>query len=186
MQLSERADSVVDQLSGGMMRRLSITRSLINRPDLLLLDEPTTGLDPQARHVVWDRLYRLKHDGVTLIITTHYMDEAEQLCDRLGRHGRRADRRHRFATLADRAALDQGGAGVAILAERRRRDKARRDRASANGSRCCRIERWCTRTTVRPHWLMLTTAACSRSSSLVRRSSLEDVFLHLTGRTLVD
>ena len=65
------------------MRRLSITRSLINQPDLLLLDEPTTGLDPQARHVLWDRLYRLKHDGVTLIITTHYMDEAEQLCDRL-------------------------------------------------------------------------------------------------------
>jgi len=83
VQLSERADSIVDQLSGGMMRRLSITRSLINRPDLLLLDEPTTGLDPQARHVVWDRLYRLKNDGVTLIITTHYMDEAEQLCDRL-------------------------------------------------------------------------------------------------------
>ena len=84
VQLSERADSVVDQLSGGMMRRLSITRSLINQPDLLLLDEPTTGLDPQARHVLWDRLYRLKHDGVTLIITTHYMDEASSVigwCD---------------------------------------------------------------------------------------------------------
>ena len=83
VQLGERADSLVDQLSGGMMRRLSITRALINQPDLLILDEPTTGLDPQARHVVWDRLYRLKHDGVTQIITTHYMDEAEQLCDRL-------------------------------------------------------------------------------------------------------
>ncbi|MBT8199555.1 MAG: ABC transporter ATP-binding protein, partial [Acidimicrobiia bacterium] len=82
-QLSDRAKDKVDSLSGGMKRRLTIARSLINQPDLLLLDEPTTGLDPQARHLLWDRLYRLKQDGVTLIITTHYMDEAEQLCDRL-------------------------------------------------------------------------------------------------------
>ncbi|HQY86634.1 MAG TPA: ATP-binding cassette domain-containing protein, partial [Ilumatobacteraceae bacterium] len=82
-QLSDRADSVVDNLSGGMKRRLSIARSLINNPELLLLDEPTTGLDPQARHVLWDRLYRLKQEGVTQVLTTHYMDEAEQLCDRL-------------------------------------------------------------------------------------------------------
>jgi lipooligosaccharide transport system ATP-binding protein len=83
MQLAERAGDQVDPLSGGMKRRLTIARSLINEPDILLLDEPTTGLDPQARHLLWDRLYRLKRDGVTLIITTHYMDEAEQLCDRL-------------------------------------------------------------------------------------------------------
>ena len=82
-QLSERANDRVDPLSGGMKRRLTIARSLINRPDLLLLDEPTTGLDPQARHLLWDRLYRLKQEGVTLVLTTHYMDEAEQLCDRL-------------------------------------------------------------------------------------------------------
>src|SRR5207237_6639831 len=79
----DRADSRVEPLSGGMKRRLTIARSLVNEPDVLLLDEPTTGLDPQARHTVWDRLFRLKQRGVTLILTTHYMDEAEQLCDRL-------------------------------------------------------------------------------------------------------
>src|SRR3989442_14350776 len=83
MQLDERAKDKVDDLSGGMKRRLTIARALINQPDLLLLDEPTTGLDPQARHLVWERLYRLKQRGVTLALTTHYMDEAEQLCDRL-------------------------------------------------------------------------------------------------------
>src|ERR671923_281809 len=83
VQLSDRANDRVEPLSGGMKRRLTIARSLVNEPNVLLLDEPTTGLDPQARHVVWDRLYRLKRQGVTLILTTHYMDEAEQLCDRL-------------------------------------------------------------------------------------------------------
>src|SRR5215207_7143511 len=83
VQLSERRNSRVEPLSGGMKRRLTIARSLISQPDLLLLDEPTTGLDPQARHALWDRLYRLKRQGVTLVLTTHYMDEAEQLCDRL-------------------------------------------------------------------------------------------------------
>src|SRR5829696_304479 len=83
VQLTDRAGDKVEPLSGGMKRRLTIARSLVNDPDLLLLDEPTTGLDPQARHVVWDRLFRLKQRGVTLVLTTHYMDEAEQLCDRL-------------------------------------------------------------------------------------------------------
>jgi lipooligosaccharide transport system ATP-binding protein len=83
VQLTERAGDQVEPLSGGMKRRLTIARSLVNEPDLLLLDEPTTGLDPQARHLLWDRLYRLKQKGVTLVLTTHYMDEAEQLCDRL-------------------------------------------------------------------------------------------------------
>ena len=83
VELTDRAKDRVEPLSGGMKRRLTIARSLVNDPEVLLLDEPTTGLDPQARHVVWDRLYRLKRQGVTLLLTTHYMDEAEQLCDRL-------------------------------------------------------------------------------------------------------
>src|SRR4029453_9630690 len=83
VQLGERADSKVDPLSGGMKRRLTIARAMVNEPDIVLLDEPTTGLDPQARHPVWERLFRLKQQGVTLVLTTHYMDEAEQLCDRL-------------------------------------------------------------------------------------------------------
>ncbi len=83
MQLSDRRNDLVDPLSGGMKRRLTIGRALINQPDLLLLDEPTTGLDPQARHLLWDRFYQLKREGVTMVLTTHYMEEAEQLCDRL-------------------------------------------------------------------------------------------------------
>ncbi|MDA8233687.1 MAG: ATP-binding cassette domain-containing protein [Clostridia bacterium] len=81
--LKEKAHTQVDKLSGGMKRRLAIARALINKPDLLILDEPTTGLDPQARHLVWQRLRKLKEQGVTLILTTHYLDEASQLCDRL-------------------------------------------------------------------------------------------------------
>jgi lipooligosaccharide transport system ATP-binding protein len=190
VQLGERADSIVDTLSGGMMRRLSITRSLINQPDLLLLDEPTTGLDPQARHVVWDRLYRLKHDGVTLIITTHYMDEAEQLCDRLvvmdgGRIAATGSPRSlieqystrevlelRFAPNGDDAhhavmlGADLPGIGdrIEVLPDRTLiyADDGEAALAAVHGRGVQPI------------------------SSLVRRSSLEDVFLHLTGRTLVD
>jgi lipooligosaccharide transport system ATP-binding protein len=185
VQLSERADSVVDELSGGMKRRLSITRSLINEPDLLLLDEPTTGLDPQARHVLWDRLYRLKADGVTLIITTHYMDEAEQLCDRLvvmdgGRivasgsprslieqHSSREVLELRFTPNGDGpSAPDMSGIGerVEVLPDRTLvyADDGEAALAAVHARGVLPI------------------------SSLVRRASLEDVFLHLTGRTLVD
>jgi lipooligosaccharide transport system ATP-binding protein len=185
VQLSERADSVVEHLSGGMKRRLSISRSLINEPDLLLLDEPTTGLDPQARHVVWDRLYRLKNDGVTLIITTHYMDEAEQLCDRLvvmdgGRivasgsprslidqHSSKEVLELRFAPTGDvQVGPDLSGIGerIEVLPDRTLvyadDGEAALNAVHERGARPI--------------------------SSLVRRSSLEDVFLHLTGRTLVD
>ncbi|MEO7069709.1 MAG: ABC transporter ATP-binding protein [Nostocoides sp.] len=184
-QLTERAKDKVEPLSGGMKRRLTIARSLINNPELLLLDEPTTGLDPQARHVLWDRLFRLKRAGVTLVITTHYMDEAEQLCDRLvvmdhGRivaEGSPRDLITRYATrevLELRFDADDHEAHAEALAGVGDRLEVLPDRlllyaedgdaalaaASARG--------------IRP------------VSALVRRSTLEDVFLHLTGRTLVD
>jgi lipooligosaccharide transport system ATP-binding protein len=190
VQLSERAYSVVETLSGGMMRRLSITRSLINRPDLLLLDEPTTGLDPQARHVLWDRLYRLKHDGVTLIITTHYMDEAEQLCDRLvvmdgGRIAATGSPRSLIEQYSTREVLElrftpngDGEHHHEILGS---------DPAGLGE----RIEVLPDRTLVYADDGEVALAAVHArgvqpASTLVRRSSLEDVFLHLTGRTLVD
>ncbi|HEY5424260.1 MAG TPA: ATP-binding cassette domain-containing protein [Ilumatobacteraceae bacterium] len=185
VQLAERADSIVDQLSGGMMRRLSITRSLINRPDLLLLDEPTTGLDPQARHVVWDRLYRLKNDGVTLIITTHYMDEAEQLCDRLVvmDGGRIA------ATGSPRSLIEQHSTREVLeLRFGAHDDGTSKHDVSGLGER---VEVLPDRTLVyaddgEAALADVHSRGLQPLSSLVRRSSLEDVFLHLTGRTLVD
>ena len=185
VQLSERADSIVDQLSGGMMRRLSITRSLINRPDLLLLDEPTTGLDPQARHVVWDRLYRLKAQGVTLVLTTHYMDEAEQLCDRL--------------VVMDHGRIVAEGSPRSLIEQYSTREVLElRFAEDDHGAYADKLFGVGERTEVLPDRLLVYTddgdaaaAAVHRLglrplSSLVRRSTLEDVFLHLTGRTLVD
>ena len=185
VQLSERADSVVDELSGGMKRRLSITRLLINEPDLLLLDEPTTGLDPQARHVLWDRLYRLKADGVTLIITTHYMDEAEQLCDRL--------------VVMDGGRIVASGSPRSLIEQHSSREVLEL-RFTPNGDGPSgpdmsgigeRVEVLPDRTLVYADDGEAALAAVhSRGvvpiSSLVRGASLEDVFLHLTGRTLVD
>jgi lipooligosaccharide transport system ATP-binding protein len=185
VQLSERADSVVDTLSGGMMRRLSITRSLINQPDLLLLDEPTTGLDPQARHVLWDRLYRLKHDGVTLIITTHYMDEAEQLCDRLVV----MDGGRIVATGSPRSLIEEHSTREVLeLRFSPNGDGAQHNDMTGIGER---VEVLPDRTLVyADDGEAALSAVHDRGarpvSSLVRRSSLEDVFLHLTGRTLVD
>ncbi len=185
VQLGERADSVVEQLSGGMKRRLSISRSLINEPDLLLLDEPTTGLDPQARHVVWDRLYRLKHDGVTLIITTHYMDEAEQLCDRLVV----MDGGRIVATGSPRALISQHSTREVLeLRFTPNGDGELHGDMSGIGER---IEVLPDRTLVyaddgEAALVDVHRRGIQPMSSLVRRSSLEDVFLHLTGRMLVD
>jgi lipooligosaccharide transport system ATP-binding protein len=182
--LADRADSVVEQLSGGMKRRLSIARALINEPDLLLLDEPTTGLDPQARHVLWERLYRLKQQGVTQVLTTHYMDEAEQLCDRLvvmdeGRivaegspaelirvHSTREVLELRLGADASTAVqqLDGIGRRVEVLADRVLVYVDDGEAAHAEVHR----------------------RGVHADSVLVRRSSLEDVFLMLTGRSLVD
>jgi lipooligosaccharide transport system ATP-binding protein len=183
VQLADRARSLVDPLSGGMKRRLTIGRALINDPELLLLDEPTTGLDPQARHLVWERLYQLKRRGVTLVLTTHYMDEAEQLCDRLvimdqgrivdvgspreliGRHATRdvvelrfaddEDRQKAEARLEDYPRLETSGDRLLVY--------------TADGEEVA--ER-------------LSAEAIHPETLLVRRATLEDVFLILTGRTL--
>ncbi len=185
VQLNERSRDKVDELSGGMKRRLTIARALINSPELLLLDEPTTGLDPQARHLVWDRLYRLKQRGVTLVLTTHYMDEAEQLCDRLVV----MDKARIAAVGSPRELIDRYSTREVLelrfpIDEQPPLDGKLNDLAE-------RIE-------VLPDRVLLYTsdgdeaiAAVHRrglqpETALVRRSTLEDVFLRLTGRSLVD
>ena len=184
-QLTERADADVEPLSGGMKRRLTIARSLVNDPELLLLDEPTTGLDPQARHLLWDRLFRLKQQGTTLILTTHYMDEAEQLCDRLvvmdgGRivaegSPQQLIRDHATREVLElRFALDEQHRRVPELTGLADRVEELPDRLLLYTDDGEAVLAEAHRRGVRP------------VSSLVRRSSLEDVFLRLTGRSLVD
>ncbi len=184
-QLTEKANEKVDNLSGGMKRRLTIARGLINEPRILLLDEPTTGLDPQARHILWDRLFRLKEEGVTLVVTTHFMDEAEQLCDRLvvmdhGRivaEGSPAQLIRRYATrevLEVRFGSDRNAAVVAQLEGVADRVEVLPDRVllyAADGEAVLE---------------QVTSRGLQPITSLVRRSSLEDVFLRLTGRSLID
>jgi lipooligosaccharide transport system ATP-binding protein len=195
VQLADRAESPVEPLSGGMKRRLTIARSLINSPEILILDEPTTGLDPQARHVVWDRLFRLKQAGTTLVLTTHYMDEAEQLCDRLVvmDHGRIAaegsprDLIERYATREVLEIRFEPGSGA------RESAVAKAEGLTGTGERGSidRLEELPDRLLLYGDDGEAALAAVHGSgitplASLVRRSSLEDVFLHLTGRTLVD
>jgi lipooligosaccharide transport system ATP-binding protein len=186
VQLTERAGDQVDPLSGGMKRRLTIARSLINDPDILILDEPTTGLDPQARHVVWDRLFTLKQRGVTLILTTHYMDEAEQLCDRLvvmdhGRIAAEGTPRQLIAEYSTPEVLElrfppgqqeEWVAKVKDLSPERMEVTADRMLIYAGDG-----DEFLAR---------VRGAGIEPLTELVRRSTLEDVFLHLTGRTLVD
>ncbi len=183
-QLSDRANDRCDDLSGGMKRRLTIARSLLNRPDLLILDEPTTGLDPQARHLVWERLYRLKSQGVTLIITTHYMDEAEQLCDRLVV----MDHGHIVAEGAPRELISAHSTREVL--ELRFEVGATNDLALFH-SLSERVEVLPDRVLLYVHdgddaLRAVHAAGLTPTSALVRRSTLEDVFLHLTGRTLVE
>lgn len=185
VQLGDRASSRVEPLSGGMKRRVTIARSLINRPELLLLDEPTTGLDPQARHVVWERLYRLKEQGVTLVLTTHYMDEAEQLCDRLvvmdgGRIVAEGSPRSLIDTYSTREVLEvRFGVGASAAAAEQLAGVGERVEALPDRVLVYADDGEAALGAVHGRGL-------TPSSSLVRRSTLEDVFLHLTGRTLVD
>ncbi len=184
-QLTERANDKVDDLSGGLKRRLTIARGLINRPEFLILDEPTTGLDPQARHLLWERLYRLKREGVTLAITTHYMDEAEQLCDRL--------------VVMDRGSIVAEGAPRDLIARHSSREVVElRFGTDSHEDAHASLANFAERIEVLPDRVLLYvdrgddvlqeihSAGVTPSSALVRRSSLEDVFLRLTGRTLVD
>ncbi|HEY2795335.1 MAG TPA: ABC transporter ATP-binding protein [Micromonosporaceae bacterium] len=188
-QLQDKADETVAALSGGMRRRLTIARSLINEPEILLLDEPTTGLDPQARHVLWDRLFRLKQQGVTLILTTHYMDEAEQLCDRLVvmDHGR-------FVASGSPRELIEAHATREVLEVRfaigEQTTAAEKIRGSALGG-TARIEELPDRILVYADDGEAALAAVHAMglvpvTALVRRSTLEDVFLKLTGRSLIE
>ena len=185
VQLTDRSSSQVEPLSGGMKRRLTIARSLINEPSLLLLDEPTTGLDPQARHLLWDRLYRLKQRGVTLVLTTHYMDEAEQLCDRLVV----MDKARIVAEGSPRELIEQYSTRE-VLELRFPADVEAPPDAAFDGL-ASRIERL-------PDRLLLYTEdgeaavvaihdrGIRPETTLVRRSTLEDVFLRLTGRSLIE
>jgi lipooligosaccharide transport system ATP-binding protein len=188
-QLREKADEQVEVLSGGMRRRLTIARSLINEPEILLLDEPTTGLDPQARHVLWDRLFRLKQQGVTLILTTHYMDEAEQLCDRLvvmdgGRIVAQGTPRELIAAHATREVLELRFTDQDTAVEKLRG-------SALSGSGGGRVEILPDRLVVyaddgEAALASVHALGLSPLTALVRRSTLEDVFLKLTGRSLVD
>ncbi|BCW05039.1 ABC transporter [Arthrobacter sp. NtRootA1] len=184
-QLTDKANSKVDALSGGMKRRLTIARSLINEPRILLLDEPTTGLDPQARHILWDRLFRLKENGVTLILTTHYMDEAEQLCDRL--------------IVVDKGKIMAEGSPASLIREHSSREvlelRFGSERNSLIGVELQgigeRLETLPDRVLIYAHdgeaaLEQVSARGLRPMTSLVRRSSLEDVFLRLTGRSLVD
>ena len=184
-QLTEKRDVKVDQLSGGMKRRLTIARGLVNEPEILMLDEPTTGLDPQARHILWDRLFRLKEEGVTLVITTHYMDEAEQLCDRL--------------IVMDKGKIMAEGAPAALIKKYSSKEVIEVRFGSKNNAEAAKkIAHLGDRIEALPDRILVYTddgekilkqihkLGLEPQTSLVRRSSLEDVFLRLTGRTLVE
>jgi lipooligosaccharide transport system ATP-binding protein len=184
-QLEEKRDAKVESLSGGMKRRLTIARALVSEPDILMLDEPTTGLDPQARHILWDRLFRLKERGVTLVITTHFMDEAEQLCERL--------------IVIDRGKIMAEGSPTDLIKRYSSKEVLEvRFGSEKNEEIAEKLKDKCERLEVLPDRILLYAEDAEQSleeimksgmhpkTSLVRRSSLEDVFLRLTGRTLVE
>jgi lipooligosaccharide transport system ATP-binding protein len=184
-QLVEKRSVKVEALSGGMKRRLTIARALVSEPEILMLDEPTTGLDPQARHILWDRLFRLKEQGVTLLITTHYMDEAEQLCDRL--------------MVMDKGSIMAEDSPAGLIKSYSTKEVLEvRFGSDRNAVVAPQLKELCDRIEVLPDRILmyaddgeellhqLNQKGLHPLTSLVRRSSLEDVFLRLTGRTLID
>jgi lipooligosaccharide transport system ATP-binding protein len=184
-QLEDKRNNKTEELSGGMKRRLTIARGLVNEPEILMLDEPTTGLDPQARHVLWDRLFSLKELGVTLVITTHYMDEAEQLCDRL--------------VVMDKGKIMAEGSPADLIKKYSSKEVLEvRFGSKNNAAAAKKLEKVGDRIEVLPDRILIYSANGEKElekitklglnpiTSLVRRSSLEDVFLRLTGRTLVE
>ena len=184
-QLIDKKDIKVNALSGGMKRRLTIARALVSDPDILMLDEPTTGLDPQARHILWDRLFRLKEKGVTLLITTHHMDEAEQLCDRL--------------IVMDKGQIMAEGAPAELIKQYSSKEVLEvRFGSDRNAQMVDKLKSLASRLEELPDRLLLYTESgedllakitgmnIHPNTSLVRRSSLEDVFLRLTGRSLIE
>ena len=184
-QLEEKRDAKVESLSGGMKRRLTIARALVSDPDILILDEPTTGLDPQARHILWDRLFRLKEKGVTLVITTHFMDEAEQLCERL--------------IVIDRGKIMAEGSPAELIKNYSSKEVLElRFGSEKNEEIADKLRDKCDRLEVLPDRILLYSEDAEHAledimrtglhprTSLVRRSSLEDVFLRLTGRSLIE
>ncbi len=184
-QLQEKRNVKVDELSGGMKRRLTIARGLVNEPEILMLDEPTTGLDPQARHILWDRLFRLKEQGVTLVITTHYMDEAEQLCDRL--------------IVMDKGKIMAEGSPADLIKRYSSKEVLEvRFGSAKNAEVAPKLEKLGDRVEYLPDRILIYSEdgeavlaqihamGFEPQTSLVRRSSLEDVFLRLTGRSLVE
>ena len=184
-QLEEKRDVKVEALSGGMKRRLTIARALVSEPEILMLDEPTTGLDPQARHILWDRLFRLKEQGVTLLITTHYMDEAEQLCNRL--------------IVMDKGKIMAEDSPLELIKKYSTKEVLEvRFGSGRNDQVADQLRQMCDRIEVLPDRILMyaddgealleevTAKHLKPLTSLVRRSSLEDVFLRLTGRTLIE
>ena len=174
-----------------MKRRLTIARSLINEPALLLLDEPTTGLDPQARHQLWDRLYRLKQRGVTLVLTTHYMDEAEQLCDRLVVMDKAQDRGRGHRRASSSRSTTRLGRSASCASHGRRPGDARRPRSirivdGPSASSTCPTACSSTRTTATRPRSPSTTAASGRRASSSGGARSRTCLLRLTGRSLIE
>lgn len=180
--LADKADAPIETLSGGMKRRLTIARALINDPRILFLDEPTTGLDPQARHVVWERLKRLLVEGRTIILTTHFMDEAQRLCDRVAimDHGvfiAEAPPDSLIEREIEPIVIEAYGDGIHAWFDAHARRLAARAEFSGDTAFCyCRD----------PEPLLATLADHPELRVLRRAANLEDVFLKLTGRDLRD